>query len=177
MNPLRIYDYLSLARDRVFDAVRLLAQPEYHRQFDIGLKSIASTLTHIMISEWYYVQRLLGKPVPPYDQWPIRYEQPPERFETIERVWREQAKQTRAAIEAERDWNRVIKWLSYPDDAGKRFHIATTSGDLVTQLVLHEVHHRSQVMAMLRQIGRPLQDLDFNEFVYDRIEAGAHAAR
>jgi uncharacterized damage-inducible protein DinB len=30
-----------------------------------------------------------------------------------------------------------------------------------TQFCYHEVHHRAQVMAMLRQIGAPVETIDF----------------
>ncbi len=172
MDPIRIYDYLTLARACVFDAVRPLSPKQYHQAFGFGLKSIASTLAHIMISEWYYIERLAGRQVPPYDQWPIRYQSPPE-FGVVESTWREQAKNTRAAIADERDWMRKITYLSFPDDDGRRFHITATAGDFFVQLALHEVHHRAQIMAMLRAFGDtapPLHDIDYNALMYDRQE-------
>jgi uncharacterized damage-inducible protein DinB len=161
MDPLRIYDYLITTRERVFDAVRPLPPEQHQRRFDIGLKTIASTLTHLM--------------VPPYDQWPIKYEAPPP-FAVIEKTWRDQSKRIRGVVAAERDWNRKITWLSFPDDTrgNKRFHITCTAGDLFTQLALHEVHHRAQIMAMLRELGpptMPLEDLDYNALMFERLEA------
>lgn len=172
MDPLKIYDYLMVTRRRVLEAVRALTPPQYEQTFNIGLKTIGSTLAHLMISEWYYIERLEGRTVPPYEQWPIKYENPP-AFDVIETTWAEQATRIRAAIAAERDWCRTITWLSFPDDTrhNKRFHITCTAGDLVTQLALHEVHHRAQIMAMLRQLGHPLEDLDYNAMMYQRVEA------
>ena len=141
MDPIRIYDYLAQSRQRVLDAVRPLTSQQYQREFGFGLKTIGATLAHIMISEWYYIERVEGRRVPPYDQWPIKYEHPP-AFEVAEAVWCEQAKSVRASIAAQRDWNRRITWESFPNDAGKRFHITATAGDFFTQLALHEVHHR-----------------------------------
>jgi uncharacterized damage-inducible protein DinB len=34
----------------------------------------------------------------------------------------------------------------------------------------HEVHHRSQVTVMLRLMGRPVENLDFSRFAYERTE-------
>lgn len=172
MDPLRIYDYLTKARERVLDAVRPLTPQQYDHAFNFGLKTISSTLAHIMISEWYYIERLEGRRVPPYDQWPIKYESPP-AFEIIENTWREQTKNIRASIAAERDWNRKVSFLSFPDEDGKRFQVTATAGDFFTQLALHEVHHRAQIMAMLREFGgsvAPLQDLDYNDLMYERSE-------
>ena len=180
MDPLRIYDYLRKTRERVLDAVRPLPPQQYEREFAFGLRAgrpggFGATLTHIMVSEGYYIERLAGRAVPPYEQWPIRYEAPPP-FEIIEKAWREQAKRVRAAVAAEKDWKRTITWLSFPDDTrgNKRFHITCTAGDLFTQLALHEVHHRAQIMAMLRALGSGaaiLEDLDYNALMYERVEA------
>jgi uncharacterized damage-inducible protein DinB len=174
MDALKIYDYLIKTRQRLLDAVRPLTPQQYHHEFAFGLKTIGATLTHIMISEWYYIERLAGRPVPPYDQWPIKYEHPP-ALDIVEKTWHEQARNIRAAIAVQRDWNRRITYLSFPDDNGKRFHITATSGDLFTQLAPHEVHHRAQLMAMLRQLGDarcgpPLEDLDYNALMFERRE-------
>lgn len=178
MNPIKTYDYLLKTRERVFDAVRPLSLDQGTRSFPFGLRGgITATLAHLMVSEWYYIERLEGRDVPPYDQWPIRYEPPhTPAFTAIETTWRGQGQRTRAAVAAERDWNRMITWLSFPDDTrgNRRFHITCTAGDLFTQLALHEVHHRSQIMAMLRTLGAPpLEDLDYNALMYERRESSA----
>ena len=46
-------------------------------------------------------------------------------------------------------------------------------GDIAAQLLLHEVHHRAQAMAMLRQLGVEAQNLDYSLFVYRRREEPA----
>lgn len=170
MDPVKIYDYLVLSRARVLDAARPLTPQQYFQRFSFGLNTLASTLTHIMISEWYYIERLVGRLVPPYEQWPLKYEQPP-GFDVLDSTWRDQAPQVRGAIAAERDWTRRITYLGFPDDAGRRFHIVATAGDLLTQLALHEVHHRAQAMAMLRELGRPVQDVDYNDLMFERRKA------
>lgn len=174
MNPQRCYDYLMITRERLFDAVRLLTPEQYRQSFSFGLRGgIASTMTHLMVSEWYYIERLEGRDVPPYSNWPIDYDNPL-AFNELEPAWREQGQRIRDVIARERDWTRVITWLSFPDDTrgNKRFHITCTAGDLITQLVLHEVHHRAQLMGMLRQLGHTIvEDIDFNALMYQRIEA------
>ena len=172
MNPLKIYDYLIQSRKRVLNAVRPLTPQQYRHPFGFGLKTIGSTLTHMMISEWYYFERFEGRAVPPYERWPIQYENPPE-FAVVERTWPDQTRRISALIAGERDWNRTITYDSFPDEQGRRFRITATSGDFLTQLALHEVHHRAQLMAMLREFGdavAPLQDIDFNDLMYQRRE-------
>ena len=52
MDPVRTYEYLARARERVFNALRPLTPQQYGHEFAFGLKTIGSTITHIMISEW-----------------------------------------------------------------------------------------------------------------------------
>src|SRR5262247_3574752 len=102
LEPLKIYDYLTLARQRVFGWVRPLSAEQYTRQFPMGLGTLGRTLTHIMASEWYYVQRMQERDVPPESQWPIRDENPPP-FAALQAAWIDQADRTRAALSAVRD--------------------------------------------------------------------------
>jgi len=48
--------------------------------------------------------------------------------------------------------------------------VRATAGGIATQLLLHEVHHRAQVMAMLRQLGIPAQNLDYSILKFERVE-------
>jgi uncharacterized damage-inducible protein DinB len=174
MDPLRIYDYLVKARERVFDAVRPLPPEQYGREFPIGLKTLGSTLTHVMNVEWSHMERIQGRRLPPYDSWPIQDERPP-AFAVIEQTWREQAPRTRRTLEAVDDWRREFEydardWATPEMRAGKTTIVTTTASDLFTQMALHEVHHRAQVMAMLRELGKPLENLDFGYFMYKRCE-------
>lgn len=163
---MRIYDYLVLARARLLDWTRPLAAEAYERNFAIGLGSLARTLTHIMICEWYYIERMAGRETPPYAQWPIQDEKPP-ALAVLEAAWTEQVGRTREALRGVRDWDATIEYrVTEPD--GRRIIVTTSAADIFTQLAMHEVHHRAQAMNMLRQLGVAAQDLDFNEFMYRR---------
>lgn len=166
MDPLKTYDYLSLARKRLFDWIRPLTPDQYTREFPTGLKSISKTLTHMLISEWYYILRITEATVPPQNEWSIRDESPPP-FAALEIAWAQQANQTQAALRAVRDWTTDLEY-EVTDDSGKRIHIAASRADIFTQLILHEVHHRAQVMGMLRQLGIAAEDLDYNALMYKR---------
>ena len=171
MEPLKTYDYLTLTRQRVFEMVRPLSAEQHAREFPIGRDTIVRTLTHIMISEWYYVQRILGRDVPPDEQWPIQEESPPP-FTALETAWIEQADHTRAALTAVRDWSVDLEYRVTEDD-GRPVIVTASAADIFTQLVLHEVHHRAQAMNMLRHLDVTAEDLDFNTFMYVRREASS----
>ncbi len=169
MDPKRTYDYLELARQRVLDRVRPLSEEQYGRSFPIGLGTLARTLTHIMICEWYYIERMQQRPVPPYAQWPIQDEKPP-AFAVLEEEWSRQAQRTRATISAVRDWFATIEY-DVIDDDGREMIVTSSANDLFTQLALHEVHHRAQALNMLRQLGVTCSsDLDFNALMHKRRE-------
>jgi len=166
MEPLTIYDYLTRARGRLLDWVRPLSAEQYGRQFPIGVGTLGRTLTHIMASEWYYVQRMQGRDVPPYDQWPVRHETPLP-FAALETAWTEQARRTRDALSAVRDWSAALEYQIIADD-GRPEIITASAADIFTQLAFHEVHHRAQAMSMLRQLGIAAEDLDYNALMYQR---------
>ena len=167
MDPLKTYDYLVLARDKIFQWVRPLSADQYAREFPIGLGTLGRTLTHIMICEWAYVRRIEGLEVPPYEQFPFQDETPP-AFNTLETAWIDQAKQTRTVIRAVRDWNREFDYRTTRNE--RQMIVTATPADIFTQLVLHEVHHRAQAMNMLRQLGVAVEDIDFNELMFTRRE-------
>jgi uncharacterized damage-inducible protein DinB len=160
MDPLRIYDYLTRARGRIFDWVRPLSDDQYRREFPIGLGSLARILTHVMICEWSYIARLEGRYLQPYAEWPIQDEQPPP-FTVVESTWTKQAAHTRAVLAAVDNWTGAVTYQTLPD-LGPQRTITTTPADLATQIALHEVHHRAQVLNILRQLGVATSDLDFN---------------
>jgi uncharacterized damage-inducible protein DinB len=168
MKPIEVHDYLARTRRLIFEAIRPLGAEAWSRAFPIGPGTIGRTLTHIMISEWYYVQRVTRRDVPPYEQWPIRDEDPPPPA-TLESAWNDQAAETRAALGAVRDWDAVIEY-QVTDDDGREMIVTTSAGGLFTQLAFHEMHHRAQVLNMLRQLGVTVGEIDFNAF-FERREA------
>ncbi|MFZ2875202.1 MAG: hypothetical protein WAZ94_12070 [Phycisphaerales bacterium] len=60
MNPVVFYDYLTRTRGRALDAVRLLSAQRHRQVFHFGLATIASTVTHIMVSAGYFADHVEG---------------------------------------------------------------------------------------------------------------------
>lgn len=152
----------------MFEMLHRLTPEQYGRVHPIGLGTIGTTLAHMMNSEWYYIERLEGRETPPYSAWPIQDETPP-GLDVIETEWGRRAETTRTALAAPRDWTGVVSYVTVPDEKGVRKRVTATAGDIASQLVLHEVHHRAQVMAMVRLLNVPgvrIEDLDFNSMMY-----------
>ncbi len=169
MQPLKIYDYLTRSRAIILTGARTLTDEQYRQPFPIGPGSLAAILTHTYISEWYYIERILGRDVPPYEQWPIRDENPPP-FAELECRWNEQAARTRDTLANIADWDAPVHYTVTTDD-GKTWRVSATIADIATQLALHEMHHRAQALNVLRHLGVTFKDdLDFNSMTYDRVE-------
>ncbi|HEU5299856.1 MAG TPA: DinB family protein [bacterium] len=158
MRPAEAYDYLVEARGRVFDRVRALPQAQYTRRQPFGLGSIRATLVHMADIEWWYTSMLEGDP-PGSAPFPFRAFSRT-GFPPLESAWGDLAGRTRRALGAGAGWERPIedRWTTKRWTHG----IHTTANGVAVQLLFHEVHHRAQVMAMLRLLGRPVQGVDYS---------------
>lgn len=167
MHPTDQYAYLVDARAKLLDWVRPLALDQYAQEFSIGHKSIRATLVHTAGAEWAYVLRLRGEPVPPPEHRPFTPFNTSE-FVPFERGWAEQADRTRTTLAGLTEWGRQVEWMLA--GATPPVRVRTTVGGIVTQLLFHEVHHRAQVMAMLRQLGVPARNIDYSLIGWERSE-------
>ncbi len=167
MNFLRVYDILTEARQRLFGWTRPLSQEKYTQPFPFGLRTLRATLIEIARVEHFYGKRLREEPLPSWEDYPISETRQP-TFGELERVWSALAGETRATLAGIIDWNHTVtRRIEQPD---KIIVSTATKGDLATQLLFHEVHHRAQAMAMLRQLGVEAQNLDYVSFAAKREE-------
>ena len=170
MNFVRAHDYLTKARARLFDWVRPLSQEQYTREFPFALHTLQATMVEMAVAEWLYTRRLQRESDPPRDQRPISVKRQP-TFSDLEAAWTAQAPETRRTLAAITDWETPFEYrVSQPD---KTIVITATPADVATQLCFHEVHHRAQAMAMLRQLGVEAQNLDYSVLMYGRREEPA----
>ncbi|MDQ7850278.1 MAG: DinB family protein [Armatimonadota bacterium] len=170
LDPVEIYEYLVRARRPVLERVETLSDADYTRQFPFGERTIRHTLAHIAGAEWAYNRRLRGEPVPPLGERPFtRFYQT--GFPPLQQAWEELAEETRRTLRGIGDWSRPVEYVAAAA-GGPGVRIRTTTGGVATQLVLHEVHHRAQVMAMLRHLNVPVESLDYSILMFVREEAG-----
>lgn len=158
------FDYLVTARGNLLEWVRAQPSAVYTQTFPIGMGSIRATLVHVAAAEWGYTHRLSGKDYGPGD-YPFTVERYPE-FEAFAAAWDAQRALTRQTLVNLGDPGRRIEVVSRTFTPPVR--IRTTAGGLAGQLLFHEVHHRAQVMAMLRQVGVKAENLDYSVLVFER---------
>ena len=167
MNPIPVhfahfFDYLVKARGRLLEWVRAQPSDVYTRRFPIGLGSIPrsskarpSTCTRL----------LAGRDVS-LGESPFTVERQPE-YEPFAEAWRGRALVTRQALGDLGDPARAVEWSSHLGP--KPMRVRATAGGIAGQMLFHEVHHRAQVMAMLRQVGVAAENLDYSVLIWDRI--------
>jgi uncharacterized damage-inducible protein DinB len=168
ISPANVYEYLVAARTKLFDWVRPLSFDQYTREFPFGVKSLRRTLVEIAGAEWNYNRRLRGEQIPePSDRPFTRFLETD--FAPLEQAWKEQVEETRRTLREITDWSKPIEYAP-TNPPTPTLRLRTTAGGVATQLLLHEVHHRAQAMAMLRQLGVPAQNLDYSIFAYQRVD-------
>lgn len=172
MDPVRIYDGLTQARQKLFDWVRPLSQAQYTQEFPFGLKTLRGTLMEMAAAEWIYARRIRGEAVPPRETWPFTQDRLP-TFAALEAAWRAQQPEMRATLADVSDWAAVREWKPVVQPEGKTLVMSARVDDVAAQFLMHEVHHRAQAMAMLRQLGVPAQNLDYSSLVFRRTEEPA----
>ena len=158
------FDYLLTARGRLLEWVGAQPSDVYTRKFTIGLGSIRATLVHTAAAEWAYVERLAGRDVALGDT-PFTVERQPE-YEAFAAAWAGRAPITRKALA---DLGNPARPVQFVGRLGaKSMRVRATAGGIAGQILLHEVHHRAQVMAMLRQAGVAAENLDYSVLMWER---------
>lgn len=162
--PIAFYEYLVTARRKLREWVRALTLEQYAREFPFGRKTIRATLVEIPLAEWSYGTRLIGETVPPIDRHPFNPFFSAD-FAALEPAWDELERRTRRILTQIQDWNRVLEWRTTTTPP---MQVRTTPGGVAIQMMSHEVHHRAQVMAMLRQFGIAAENLDYSILMMER---------
>jgi uncharacterized damage-inducible protein DinB len=169
VHPLEHYDILLRARHKLLGWVRNLTAEQYRQEFPLGLKSVRATLVHLAGSEWLHGMVARGEDITSADR-PFTEERYAD-FLSLERDWNGLESGTRAWLESERDWTRRLETVARRGNA-RLIRVGFTPETLAFQLFYHEVHHRAQAMAMLRQLGIAAEGLDFNQYAFEWTEVG-----
>ena len=172
MNPTRMYDYLTQARANLFDWIEPLTPEQYTQEHPIGLGSLARTLHHTKAAERSYMERVRGITEPLAPQAP---KDNPEistaeamPFALLKADWIEQAAQTRADLAAVKDWVTPRVYTTTWEDSP--FYYRASLADIFSQIITHEVHHRTQALHMLRRLSINTEDIDYNALMWDQVE-------
>lgn len=150
------FDYLCVAREKLFGWVRGLPVNTYTQSFPVGLGTISATLTHIARAQWTFTQRLTGRDDDLSDN-PFRMDKPPS-FDRLVPMWAEINPETRRVLS---DFDRDRRIEMVPTLVKPPVKLRLSASIVARQVLLHEVHHRAQVMSMLRHAGVQAENLDY----------------
>jgi uncharacterized damage-inducible protein DinB len=163
---LTLLDYHYWARDRILDAVEVLAPEQYVKDLGNSFKSIRDTLVHTYGAEWVWYLRWVGTSPPglpdvaPFPDVP-----------SLRTPWMEQEKKIRAFVGslAPSQLERVFKYQLMNGQ-----HVESVFAHMLQHVVNHASYHRGQVTTMLRQLGAPApKSQDMIAFFRERA-AGVH---
>jgi uncharacterized damage-inducible protein DinB len=156
LQPIDHYRYLTEARRRLLARVRTLGPEQYEQEFPFGLKTVRRTLHHMAGAEWFVLGQLRGWPdgESPFSPRRVR------DAATLEAAWQGLEPRSIEIIQTEEHWDRPVE-ITVIIPSRQAFRVQTTAIGVFTQFCYHEIHHRAQVMAMLRHLGAPVETLDF----------------
>lgn len=147
------YRYNDWANEQLLLAAGQVGDGRLDQPFDMGLGSIRATLMHIIIGEDTFLKRGQGQVEAKWG-------------DEKERVIVVQMKERLADTQRRRDAffstltdSELPKKRVYRDSYGSLY--STTLGDLIVQVCTHSMHHRAQVVNMLRRVGANAPELDY----------------
>jgi uncharacterized damage-inducible protein DinB len=160
-----LYDYSYWANARLREPLSRLTAEEFSRKVAGSWSSVRNTLVHMMSAEGGWLERAGG----PKRGAPLE----PDDFPTCDAVhayWQEQEQKMRAFLATLTDAALADRLpFTIPQ-------LSLTSvmarGEMLHHAAIHNIHHRGQLMVLLRELGQPPGDVDIL-FYYGEHSAGA----
>lgn len=148
-----LFAHNEWGRDKLMALAAELSNEQLDRSFEIGPGSLRKTLRHLYGAERIWFERWQGSEQPQF---------PRSRVVTaIDDLW--QAFRHLAAARNEfvdkLGGNGLERTVTYADPEGRRHTFAL--GDLLLHVCNHGIHHRAQVLNMLRNVGVKPPGLDY----------------
>lgn len=153
-----LFRYGDAANTRILDAAAPLADDALDTKFDMGPGSLRRTLLHIDAGERTWLARwMLGRDGAVAEpKWPDESQRTPVR--EIAASLRKTAAERDAFVRTLTGAD-LAREQTYRDSKGSLFR--ATLGDMITQSIVHSIHHRAQAVNMLRRLGADAPDVDY----------------
>ncbi|MFN0136647.1 MAG: DinB family protein [Phycisphaerae bacterium] len=145
--------YNDWADEQILAAAESLDDARLDQAIDVGRGTLRRVLIHTWAGEHVWVQRWQGKSE---TKWPdesaaVTIADLRERFRA---AWRE-----RDAFLATLSGADIEREVSYRDSRGSMFRASLH--DMIRQMVVHSIHHRAQIVNILRRLGTSAPELDY----------------
>ena len=141
----RLLEHDAWTTGQLLDRCRALSDGQLDRPFDIGHRTVRATLQHIIVNMEAWSALMAGATtLPP---------RPPREGESMsslaDRLTRAASAlaQVAHAVSARNGWD--ARWLDVFDTPPKE----KTYGGAIGHVITHSMHHRAQLLYLLRQLG------------------------
>ena len=152
-----LFDYNYWARDRQLDACAALTQEQFLRPMGNSFSSVRDTLAHLVVVEWIWLERWLGRSPTQLDVQEVATEKLP-TLDAIQGHWRTVEGNMRAYLSGLHE-AALGRPLSYTNMKGERCRYPLWR--TLLHLVNHQTYHRGQITTLLRQLGATAPAIDY----------------
>ena len=139
----RLLEHDAWTTGELLDAAASLPDEQLDREFDIALRSVRSTLEHIVRNTEAWTDLMRGVPVRPIVGVPESIHGLRMRLDVAATDLACLARD----VSARDAWDEL--WLDRLDDPPRE----KTFGGAIGHVITHSMHHRAQVIHMLRRLG------------------------
>jgi uncharacterized damage-inducible protein DinB len=146
MTPTELYAYHRWASRRLFDVANALGEETCGRQVgtDFSFPTLRRTFAHLYGADWVWLARWKGQPTGALPGADIP------SMSVLRKEWDALVAEQQAYVEALRPVD-LGREMHYKDTAGNAYH--TPLGILLTHVVAHGNHHRSEIATMLTMLS------------------------
>jgi uncharacterized damage-inducible protein DinB len=155
-----LYDFNAWANRQILAALRPLSSDEFQRDFGISFGSIQGTATHIVGSEWIWLDRFVTGNYTDF-------------MAQMKEEWNTEKIRDAATLESR--WESLDgRWRDFMGsltDESLQTSVKTRGGDIplskcLQHILNHSTYHRGQVVSLLRQLGSTPPSTDYLLFVF-----------
>lgn len=161
-DALALVDYHYWARDRMLDAVEVLAPEQYTKDLGSSFKSVRETVVHTYGAEWNWYLRWVGNSPTEFPDAALFPDVP-----TLRAAWKLQERKVRLLVDSLASANELDRAFKYRTFDGHEME--SVFAHMLQHVVNHATYHRGQITTMLRQLGAPApKPQDLIRFYRDR---------
>jgi len=156
-----LFAHTDWARDRAFELVRGLLDEQLDRPFEMGIGSIRNTLHHIWAAERVWLDRWTKGGQPPFT-----FPEADIPIATLLDRFTSTAAERDAVVAGKCD-AELAKPLTFTNIKGETYSLPL-AGQMM-HVANHGIHHRAQLVNMLRHVGGPLPKMGL-DYIFFRLE-------
>jgi uncharacterized damage-inducible protein DinB len=145
-----LFAYDAWANRQLLAVCRTVSQEQFDAELNIGPGSLSATVTHLIGSMFFFADRLNREA--PHPRWNQDTQQTPDTLASILEQAIEELQTALTNALKTHDLADILNWTDTDLEEAEPLDQITYAVALA-QIVDHGIHHRTQAMAMLQQLG------------------------